>query len=236
MGEGQSIREVEPNMPLADAVTAIFERRAHHGERHLILETYQKKFEEILEHLPKEKRNTTAIQLQRLSVTIGGSIAEYSSRLSDFVRNIVNWPMVAAVEDFPKDKYYQIELARAQAWGEFAVNTTKTATAERMAYRDHFLPNALVGAGTLGSLGLVGGLAAGALEGGKVGLLGGLQGAAIGAAVGAAVGGAIGGASSLVLRVKDMFLGPPAAYYHLGVWAGSVAPSSGSSGIPLGSA
>jgi len=212
MSEGQSIREVEPSVPLADAIKQIFERRATHGERKLILESYQSKFDKLLETLPKEKRDTTAIKIQKFGVKIGAYLSEYGARFSDFVRNVFVWPMIAATEDFPKDKYYQIELARAKAWGDFARDTTITATAERMAYRDFFLPNALVGAGTAGTLGLFGGLAVGATEGTKIGVVtGGLYGAAIGAAVGAA----IGGGTALVLQIKDRLLGPPVLYYSL---------------------
>lgn len=213
MPEGQPIREVEPQVPIADAVRQIFERRATHGDRKLILEAYQSQFEKVLTTLPKDKRENTSIQIQRFAVKIRGYLSEYTTRFADYVRNIVVWPMISATEDFPKDKYYQMELARAKAWGEFALDTTKTATAERMAYRDHWLPNALTGAGSLGAVGLLGGVTFGALEGAKIGAVVGLG--LGGAAVGAAVGGAIGGGMSLALEIKDRILGPPVVYYNL---------------------
>lgn len=212
MSEVQAIREVEPNKTLADEVRMVFERRAMKGERKLILELYQQKFEQLIATLPKEKQDAMAIKIQKLGVKIGGYISEYSARFSDYIRNVFVWPMVAATEDFPKDKYYQIELARAKAWGEFAHDTTKTATNERMAYRNHFLHSALTGAGQGGIFGALTGAVLAASEGAKIGLLGG---GLYGAAVGAAVGGALGGVLSLTLAVKDRLLGPPVLYYSL---------------------
>lgn len=67
-----------------------------------------------------------------------GVFAEYGARFGDFINNIINWPMIRATPDYPKDKFYQIELAQAKAWGGFARDTTRTATAERTGYRDLF--------------------------------------------------------------------------------------------------
>lgn len=213
MAEGQSPREVESHIKLADAVQQVFERRAAAGKRKLILETYQQKFNQLLLTLPGEKRDTIAVEIQRLFVTIGGAFSEYGSRFIDFVRNVFVFPMIVATEDFPKDKYYQMNLAGAKAWGEFALNTTKTATAERMSYRDNFLGSVLTGIPTGG---LMGAVAMGTLEGTKIGTLaGGLGGAALGAVGGAAGGALLGGATSLFLRAKDAIIGPPVLYYSI---------------------
>lgn len=212
MGEQQRPREVEPNIPIADAVRQVFERRAAHGERRLILETYRKRFDDLLKTLPKENRDTMSIKIQRLFVTIGGGFAEYASRFVDFARNVFVAPMVWATQDFPKDKYYQLNLAGAEAWGEFAMRTTATATKERSAYRDHFFSSAMAGV-PFG--GVAGAVALGALEGTKLGLLGGVVGAAAGAAIGAATGAALSGGRSLLLKLQDAVIGPPVAYYGL---------------------
>jgi len=204
--------------PLEREIQAVFDRRAEHGERRLILDTYLEKFDNLLKTMPKEQRDTAMVKIQRFVVKIGGYISEYTARFTDFVRSVVVWPMVAATQDFPKDKYYQIELARAKAWGEFARDTTKTATSERMAYRDHFFPSALVGAEALGIFGTVAGATyLGATKGTIAGAaVGGLY----GAAAGAVVGGAIGGTAALVMRLKDRIFGPPAVYYSLFTYGG----------------
>ncbi len=212
----QPIHEIEPKKPLADAVRDVFERRARNGERKLIMETYQQKFEALLKTMPKEHQNTTMVRIQRELVKIEGAVHEYGARFADFIRKVFVWPMIAATENFPKDKYYQVELARASAWGEFAANTTKTATAERNAYRDNFLPTAIIGAESVGavgtfigaSLGVVGGAKSGALAGASVGGI-------YGAGIGAIAGGVLGGATSLVMRLKDQIWGPPVKYYNL---------------------
>ncbi len=232
MAEGQSMYEREIGKPLANQINEIFERRAIAGERKYILETYQQKFDQLLLTLPKEKRDTIAIKIQKFTVKIGGYLSEYSARLADYVRNVFVWPMVAASEDFPKDKFYQIELARAKAWGEFARDTTRTATAERMAYRDHFLPSAITGAEAGGIFGAVAGaMFAGVAKGTEIGFIagGGLQGAAIGAAV----GGALGGGTALLLGIKDRLIGPPVLYYDLfaGMGGSSININTGSNSL-----
>lgn len=212
MPEGQSIREVEPTKPLADAVREVFERRASHGPRKLILEMYRNKFDTLLMTLPKEQRDTIAIKIQRLFVMIGAAFAEYGSRFVDFVRNVLVLPMIWATKDFPTDKYYQLNLSGAQAWGEFALRTTKTATAERMNYRDHFWNAAAAGVPMWSIAGAVG---VGTLEGAKVGALFSPAGAAVGAAAGAVGGAVLAGATSLFYKIKDTLLGPTVVYYGL---------------------
>lgn len=227
MAEHQSLRKPEIMSPLAQEIQTVFDRRATKGERKLILKTYQQKFEQLVVNMPREQRDTAMIKIQRLVIKVGGYVSEYSARFIDYVRNAVLWPMVAATTDFPRDKYYQIELARAKAWGNFALDTTRTATAERMAYRDYFLPTALTGAETVGFMGtfvgaVAGGVKAGTLSGAAVG---GLYGAAAGAAIGAAAGGSV----ALAMRLKDRILGPPVLYYSLNRYSGS----SGGSGLNL---
>jgi hypothetical protein len=212
MTEKQSIREAEPKPTLADQVREVFERRAAAGERKLILETYKEGFEKLLMTIPPEKRDTIAVQIQKLFVTIGGALSEYGSRFVDFVRNTTVFPMLLATKDFPKDKYYQLNLAGAQAWGEFALKTTKTATAERMLYRDKFLPAAITGV-PMG--GLIGAVSIGAYEGIQYGAVAGIQGAVAGAVVGAIGGGILAGGTSLFYKVKDALIGPPVLYYGL---------------------
>lgn len=181
------------------------------------METYADKFRELVNTLPPEKRDTTAIQLQKIFVKLGSIFSEYGTRFSDFVNNIINWPMIRATPDFPKDKYYQMGLARAKAWGGFARDTTKTATAERFAFRDHFLPSAVIGAeqgavvGGMLTVPFIFSVAAGTAEGAKAGLLAG----AAGVAGGALLGGALGGATALIMRLKDRIIGPPVVYYEL---------------------
>ncbi|HCM82498.1 MAG: Phist protein (Pf-fam-b) [Microgenomates group bacterium GW2011_GWC1_43_11] len=131
--------------------------------------------------------------------------------------------MIMADPTYPKDKYYQLALARAKAWTGFAGDTTKTATSERNALKKHFLPAALTGAG----YGSVGGaavaIAVGASQGAKVGVaVAGLEGAAVGAGLGAL----IGGISSLAKRIKDKIIGPPVAYYNLDAGGAAVKVSS----------
>ncbi len=219
MPEGQSLPEVEPNVPLADAVSAIFERRATHGGRELILEQYQEKFQRLIDTLPKENRDTLMVDVQKFFVKINGWFSEYGARVSDFIRNVVTSPMIRADKDFPKDVYYQLELSRAQAWGDFAMRTTKTATAARTAYRNNFLPAALTGS-------IVGGVGYGLYKGIEVGTLaGGLGGAVVGAALGAAIGGGV----SVGMRIKDRIMGPPVIIYPLGGGvAGGIAGAGGS--------
>lgn len=216
MPEGQIIREVEPRVPLADAVRQIFERRATHGERKLILETYQQKFEQLVTHLPKEKQDTAMVTIQRFMNKIRGYVSEYGARLVDYVRKVTVWPMIMATENYPKDKYYQMELARAKAWGEFGMNTTKTATAERISFRDNFLPSAIIGAETLAPVGAVAGLALlGASKGAAYGLV-------AGGAAGAVAGGILGGGVAMGMYFSDMLFGPPVTYYNLFAGGGSV--------------
>lgn len=212
MAENQSVREVEPSKPLAEAVREVFDRRAAKGERKLIMETYGKKLEHLIQTMPKEQQENIAIKIQKVLTTIRAFFAEYGARFTDFIRKIFLWPMILNGKDFPKDKYYQIELARAKAWGEFGMDTTKTATTERSAYRDHFFSTSIVGAqvgaGILGSAGLISGAM---MEGAKVGAIAGVQ----GAAVGAVVGGVVGGAISAGLWAKDKIMGPPVVFYDL---------------------
>lgn len=228
MGEGQVFVEKEQRSSLPSLIADVFDRRVenYRKDRKLIRETYEQKFASLLETIPRESRDTTAIKIQKVLVKIGGFFSEYGARLSDFVRNVVMWPMVRATRDFPKDKYYQIGLARAKAWGEFARDTTKTATAERMAYRNHFLPAAVVGAEIgAAAVSLPVAVGVGIAEGAKYGLIAGAQGALIGGAV----GGAIGGAVSLALKLKDRIIGPPVLYYEL------FASNPGSSWVRTGS-
>ncbi len=49
MAERPIHRELEPKKSLADQVQAIFERRATKGERKLILETYETKFDALIQ-------------------------------------------------------------------------------------------------------------------------------------------------------------------------------------------
>jgi hypothetical protein len=205
MPEVTSHREHEPKRPLADLVGDVFERRASRGDRSLILDTYKEKFEQLVNTLPKEQQDTLTVQIQKVFVAISGTFAEYGARIGDFIRNVTVWPMIKANKDFPKDVYYQIGLARAQAWGEFAMRTTKTATKARMAYRDKFLPSAATG-GFMGAVGV------GVYEGlTKGALVAGVQGAAIGAVA----GGIIGGGMSAFLQLKDKVMGPPVLFFDL---------------------
>ncbi len=214
MAETSTRTEGEPKRPLAELVTDVFERRATAGDRKLILEMYEKKFEDILQTIPPEQRVNTAVKIQKLLVKVGGYVKEYGSRFVDFVRSVIVWPMIAATEEFPKDKYYQMSLSWAKSWGEYGRNTTKTATAERMSYRNQFLANSLLGAQVGGVLGAVG---LGLVEGAKYGTLaGGLQGAVVGAAIGGVTLGAIHGGTSLFLRLKDAVIGTPVFFYELG--------------------
>ncbi len=213
MAEGQSIHEREIGKPLANQINEIFERRATAGDRKLIMETYTQKFEQLIRTMPKEKQDTTMIKIQRAIVKFSGAFYEYGARFSDFVRKVFLWPMVATVDSFPKDKFYQMELARAKAWGEFAHDTTKTATAERNAYRDNFLPSALIGVETAGLMGTYIGATLGGVKAGS--LAGAATGGLYGAGIGAVAGGLIGGAMSLIMRANDRIMGPPVAYYNL---------------------
>lgn len=216
MSEGLPPREVAPKEPLANAVRDIFERRATHGDRKLILETYQQKFEHLVTHLPKEKQGTAMVSIQRFMNKIGGYVSEYGARLTDYVRKVVVWPMMMATENYPKDKYYQMELARANAWGEFADNTTKTATAERISFRDHFLPSAIIGAETIAPIGAIAGLTLlGASKGAAYGLV-------AGGAAGAVAGGIIGGGIAAGMYLSDKLFGPPVTYYNLFAGGGTV--------------
>lgn len=237
MGEGAPVREVEPNEPLGEAIRKVFERRAEHGKRKLIMETYMSKFDDLLKILPQEKRDTISIRVQRMFLKIGAGFAEYASRFTDFIRNALVAPMIWATKDFPRDKYYQVNLAGAQAWGEFALRTTKTATAERMNYRDHFW-NATASGVPWGSV--AGAVSLGAFEGMKYGTLAaGAAGAAVGAAAGAVGGLIVSGARSLAFNLQDAIIGPPVVYYDLFSFHGPslkiTAPAEKApSAIPLG--
>lgn len=213
MSERLNPHERELNKSLGDRVQAIFERRATKGERNLILETYRTKLDTLIQKLPAEERGNIAVNIQKVITTIRGAFAEYGARITDFTRKVFLWPMIRADKDFPKDKYYQIELARAKAWGEFAKDSSKTATAERNAYRDHFLSTAVSHAQAVGAS--VGASAAlwGAFEGAKIGTVVGLG--IQGAVGGAIVGGIGGGIYSAGLYLKDKVMGPPTAYYDL---------------------
>lgn len=218
MTERTAGQEREPRKPLADQVSEIFERRATKGERKLILETYEKKLDALIQKLPKEQQDNIAVKIQKILTTIRGVFAEYGARITDFARKVFLWPMIRSATDFPKDKYYQIELGRAKAWGEFAKDTTKTATAERTAFRDHFLSTAVSHAGVGGAVLGTAGLVTGAVEGAKIGAVVGLG--VQGAAAGAVVGGVLGGAYSAGLYFKDKIMGPPVVYYDLLAGAG----------------
>lgn len=198
---------------LAYQISEIFERRATAGDRKLILETYQTKLDTLIQTLPKESQGDVATSIQRVITTIRGVFAEYGARITDFTRKVVLWPMIRADKNFPKDKYYQIELARAKAWGEFGKDSTKTATAERTAYRDHFFSTAISHAQAVGASMGVSAAAFGALEGAKIGTVVGLG--VQGAIGGAILGGIGGGIYSAGLYWKDKIMGPPAAYYDL---------------------
>lgn len=225
--------EREPEQSLAWQVAEVFERRGdeYRKGRRLIFQTYEQKFAKLVETLPPERRDNNAIKIQKFLVSVNGFFSEYGARFSDFMRNVLLWPLRRSDPSFPRDKFYQIELARAKAWGVFARDTTKTATAERKNYRDHFLPG-LVASGQLGAaVGALGAvvpaIAVGAIEGSiTAGLLTG--GAGIG--IGAAVGAALGGAQSLILKLKDRMLGEPVVYYNLN----SASRSSGGSGFMAG--
>lgn len=208
--------------PLDELIADVFDGKALEirRNRHLIREMYEQKFAELVEKMPSEDQDTLMVNLQRIGMTVRGVFAEYGARITDFVRNIVVWPMIRTVPDFPKDKYYQIQLARAKAWTGFAGDTVKTATAERLAYRDHFLPSAVIGAegGALfGTFwGIPAGILIGATEGAKMGLLAGVGGVAVGAGLGAI----LGGGASLSMRLKDRMIGPPLTYYNLDSFSG----------------
>lgn len=227
MAETSTRIEGEPKRPLTELVTDVFERRATRGNRQLIVEMYEQKFEDILQTIPPDQRENTAVAIQKFLVTVGGHVKEYGSRFVDFVRSIVVWPMIHATKEFPKDKYYQMSLSWAKAWGEYGRSTTKTATAERMSYKNQFLANSLLGAQVGGVLGAV---SLGMVEGAKYGTLAaGLQGAVIGAAVGGVALGAIHGGTSLFLRLKDTVIGTPVFFYELGGNPLSVRVSSSTS-------
>lgn len=241
MVESPSPEEIRKK-PLAALIDDVFERRvstsAVKKERRLIMETYGAKFQAIVDTLPEAKRETTSIVIQKFLVNVGGFFSEYGARITDFVRNVALWPVIRATPDFPRDKYYQIELSRAKAWGTFGRDTTKTATAERVGYRDHFLISASTGS-LWGSI--AGGTSLGILEGAKYGLAGGVQGAVVGAGLGAVLGGIVGGFSPLVYKLQDALIGPPAAYYDLDAYSRNISISLGQStslpaGIPSGGA
>jgi len=198
---------------LANQIGEIFERRATKGERNLILRTYQVKLDRLIQSMPQEQQGDVAIKIQKVITTIRGVFAEYGARIADFTRKVFLWPMIRADKNFPKDKYYQIELARAKAWGEFAKDSTKTATAERTAYRDHFLSTVVSHAQAVGASMGISAAAFGALEGAKIGTVVGLG--VQGTLGGAILGGIGGGIYSAGLYLKDKSMGPPAAYYDL---------------------
>ena len=213
MAELSSPEEIRKK-PLADLIADVFERRVDTAivkkERRLIMETYGTKFQAIVDTMPEAKRETTSVVIQKFFVSVGGFLSEYEARITDFVRNVVLWPVIRATPDFPRDKYYQIALARAKAWGTFGRDTTRTATAERIGFRDHFMASAMTG--TLwGSIG--GGEVFGVSRGLEFGLSGGVQGAILGAGLGAVAGGIVGGLGPLIYKLQDAIIGPPAAYY-----------------------
>lgn len=213
MSERPNPYEREQKKSLGDQIQAIFERRATKGERNLILETYRTKLDTLIQKLPAEERGNVAVKIQKVITTIRGVFVEYGARITDFIRKVFLWPMIRADKDFPKDKYYQIELARAKAWGEFAKDSSKTATAERTAYRDHFLSTAVSHAQAVGASVGLSAAAWGAFEGAKIGTVVGLG--VQGAVGGAIVGGVGGGIYSAGLYLKDKIMGPPTAYYDL---------------------
>lgn len=219
MPERGGLSHEQEHKDLSSQIGEIFERRATKGERKLILETYETKLDALIQKLPKEQQDNIAIKLQKILTTIRGVFAEYGARITDFARKVFLWPMIRAGKDFPKDKYYQIELGRAKAWGEFAKDTTNTATAERTAFRDHFFSTAVSHAGVVGAVLGTGGIIGGAAtEGAKIGAIVGLG--IQGAAVGAVAGGILGGAYSAGLFLKDKIMGPPVVYYDLLAGAG----------------
>lgn len=227
--------EVIRKKPLGELIADVFERKvstpAVKKERRLIMETYSEKFRELVNTMPSEQRDTTAIQLQKIFVKLGGIFSEYGSRFGDFVNNIVNWPMIHATPDFPKDKFYQIGLAQAKAWGGFARDTTRTATAERTAYRDHFLPSAVIGAEGGAIVGSMASVPVGIMVGAELGAGAGIWGGIGTIAGGALLGGALGGLGALVMRLKDRIIGPPVVYYEL---FGYTQSSGGGSSIHVG--
>lgn len=213
MSEGP---ESESLNALNEQIEAIFKRRSDAArERGLIKRVYEENFRKMIDTLPSENQDSIRVKTQKLAITTRAVFAEYGARLTDFVRTLVVRPMILATSDFPKDKYYQIELARAKAWTGFAHNTIPTATAERNAYRDNFLPSALSGAteGALvgGFFGIPAGILLGALEGATVGAVAGIGGVVAGTAIGAT----IGGVGSIGRRIMDRWIGPPVAYYNL---------------------
>lgn len=221
--------------PLDEQIAAVFDRSVDNYKKDkLIIKTYEQKFQQLVDQLPADRQDDVMIKLQKIGMTIRGIFNEYGARFTDFVRNIVVWPMVKAVPDFPKDKYYQVQLARAKAWTGFAKDTVPTATSERLGYRDHFLPSVVTQAqaGALFSTfwAIPFGVAVGATEGAKYGLAAGLGGVAAGAGLGAI----IGGGSTLIMRLKDRMIGPPIAYYNLDHYSGTTVVSSGSSGSSSG--
>ena len=221
--------------PLDQQIADVFERKANAAKARLIKSTYAEKFQQMVERLPAEQQDSIMVSLQKLGLSIKGFCAEYGARFTDFVRNIFIWPMVKAAPDFPKDKYYQIALARAAAWTGFAQNTRSTATKERTAYRDHFLPSTVIGA-EFGSLfGTMWGIPAGIIIGGVKGAEAGAIAGAAGIAVGAGIGAAVGGLTSIIMKIKDRIIGPPVVYYNLDAYSGSGTTISSSS-VSLGSA
>jgi len=207
--------------PLDQKIAAIFDRSVKEYEKGTVQKVYQEKFQELVNFMPSEDRDRIMVKLQKLGVSIRGAFGEYGSRFFDFVRNAVSWPLIQADSTYPKDKYYQMAIARAKAWTGFAKDTTKTATAERNVLKNHFLPSAITGA-EYGALGFgIAGAALGATKGAAVGAATmGLGGAAVGAGLGAAVG----GLGSIARRIKDRMIGPPIMYYNLD--SGAVAQAS----------
>lgn len=231
--------EVIRKKPLSDLITDVFERRvstqAVKKERRLIMETYGVKFRELVDTLPPEKRDTTAIELQKIFVKLRGVFSEYEARFGDFINNIINWPMIRATPDFPKDRYYQIGLAKAKAWGGFARDTTRTATLERKGFRDYFLPSSIIGAEGGAMLGSLASVPVGIMVGTEIGVQAGIWGGIGTIAGGALLGGALGGLGALVLRLKDRILGEPVVYYDLfGAATSSGSGSSGGSSLHMG--
>lgn len=200
---------IEANRPsIHEQIAEIFNRRE---ERLNLKDAYKKAFEVLVETLAPEDRDRVMVKLQKFGISVRGTFAEYGSRFCDFVRNTVSWPLAMADSSYPKDKYYQMERARAEALMRSWARTLNVATTERKVLRDNFLAAAVTG----GAYGSIAGAAVSVLPAIGVGIkYGALAGAAAGvegAAIGAGIGGLIGGMSSLVMRIKDKIMGPPVA-------------------------
>jgi hypothetical protein len=214
MAEIQEL-EVAPKPSEIDVqVASIFNRKVEKYEKGTVIRMYQEKFHDLCQQLPHEEQNRITVKLQQIGILVRGTVGEYGARFSDFIRNIVSWPMIMADSTFPKDKYYQMALARAKAWTGYASDTTKTATRERESFKDHFLPSVIAGA--------TGGAVIGALYGGPIGVVAGLKtGSEIGLAIasstvaGGGLGAFAGGLRSLVYKIQDRIFGHPARSYNM---------------------